>query len=428
MKRIIPLFFTLCVLFLCGFLSVGAEEDAPALAQVEHVTSTLTDETTVTLQWQAVPDATGYKVSWYNESKGKFKTILTTTATTGVIFSLDRGKTYQFRIRAFQKTESGNRWGAPSDICYAVTSPYALKKLRVGDLSQNTVTLHWNQAKGATHYEIYLYDREKKEFRLYGLSGHLQMTVKGLSPNRTYRFKVRPFRLEKSKYAPGPMSDEIRETTDTTGLPHTAWQAVKAYNRALNTAKGSASYQLKAKKTVEMKNFKVSRAAFSGTVDNLMRLFTGSRKKSYTIRNGKTADGAAASALLPPANKTLNLTPSDLKDYTAEKQAGGGYKLTLTLKEDVSLFENGKTSKPAILAKAAYYPRFEKLNTTPIKLQSGKVLYDAAVLTLTVDKSRRLQDLSVSVRAAMQLQCMAASVPFTASLVYNCSEHDVLTW
>ena len=427
MKRLFLLLLTVCALGLFA-PCVLAAEDAPALSQVATVTSSLSDNNIVTLQWQAVPDATGYRVTCYNETKGKYKTLLTTTATTGVIPGLERGKTYRFHVRAFQKTEDGTRWGAPSDDVYAVTAPYALKKLRVGDLSTDTVTLRWKAAKGATHYEIYVYDKEKRDFRLYGLSGHDRMTVRNLRPNRTYRFKVRPFRLEKGKYAPGPLSDEIRETTDTNGLPHTAWQAVKAYNRALGLAKGGATYQLTAKKTVKMEQYKVSRAAFSGTVDNLMRLFSGSRKKSYKIQNGKTADGATARALLPPANKTVALQPSDLKTYAAEKNKDGGYTLTITLKEDVSLFENGKTGKPATLAKAAYYPRFEKLNTTPIKLQSGKVLFDAATLVLTVDNQRRPVDLASSVRAAMRLGCTAASVSFDASLVYNCKEHYSLRW
>lgn len=425
MKRMITLLCALCLLLFC-LQPAAAADETPPLAQVQSLTSTLSDDTTVTLQWAEVPDATGYKVYCFNEEADKFKTVLTTTATLGVVPQLQRGKTYRFRVRAFQKTETGNRWGDNSEECYAVTAPYALKNLRVRDVTTDTVTLQWKAASGATHYEIYLYDKEKKEFRLYGLSGHNQMTVRRLDANRTYRFKVRPFRLEKGKYAPGPLSDAIRETTDTNGLPHTAWQAVKAYSRALNAAKGSASYQLAAKKTVKMENYKVSRAAFSGTVDNLMRLFSGTRKKSYTVKNGKTADGLTALSLLPPANKTLTLTPADIKTYTAEKQKGGGYKLTLTLKEDVSLFENGKTSKPATLAKATYYPRFEKLDTTPIKLQSGKVLYDAATLVLTVDKQHLLQSLSTSVRAAMRLGCTAASVSFDAAIVYTCAEQYVL--
>ena len=236
-----------------------------------------------------------------------------------------------------------------------------------------TVTLSWKATKGATHYEVFLYDDAKEDFRLYGLSGYLQMTVKNLSPNSAYRFKVRPFRLDKGKYAAGEMSGELSETTDTNGLPHTEWQAVKAYNAALNAAKSGGSYRLTQKKTVKTTKHSVSRAAFDGTADNLMRLFSGSRTRRYTLKNGKTADGDTALSLLPPFGKTLALTPNDLKSFTAEKKEGGGYVLTLTLNEDVSLFENGKTSRPQVLSKATDYLRFEKLDTTPIRLTSGKV-------------------------------------------------------
>ena len=146
MKRLFLLLFCVCALWLFALFAFA--EEAPALAQVEHVASTLSDDTVVTLQWEAVEDATGYKVTLYNEEADKFKTILTTTATLGVIPGLERGKTYRFRVRAFQKTEAGNRWGAPSIDVYAVTAPYALKKLRVADLSTDTVTLRWKVTTG----------------------------------------------------------------------------------------------------------------------------------------------------------------------------------------------------------------------------------------------------------------------------------------
>ena len=153
-----------------------------------------------------------------------------------------------------------------------------------------------------------------------------------------------------------------------------------------------------------------------------MRLFSGSRTRRYTLKNGKTSDGDTALSLLPPFGKTLALTPSDLKSFTAEKKEGGGYVLTLTLNEDVSLFENGKTSRPQVLSKATDYLRFEKLDTTPIRLTSGKVFYDAATLELTLDRSHEMTALKTRVRAALQLDCYAASVPFTAAVAYDCKE------
>ena len=425
MNRIIC-FFCAALLLLGCVVPALASQQAPQLGAVGPVTTSMLDETTVSLQWDAVPGATGYKVCGYNEDADRFKTLVTTTATTAVVFSLARAQTHRFRVRAFQKTEEGNVWGDYSPDAYAVTPPGKLRRLQVKDVTFDTVTLGWKQAKGATHYEIYLFDEEKQDFRLYGLSGHLQMTVRKLEKNRTYRFRVRPFRLDKGKYAPGELSGEISETTDTTGLPHTAWQAVNAYNRALNAAKSNDSFQLTHKKTIKVTDHSVSREAFRGTVKNLMQLFTGSRTRRYTVKNGKTADGTTALQLLPPAGKQLALTPDDLKSYAAEKTEDGGYTLSLTLNEDVSLFENGETSRPPLLSKATGWLRFEKLDTTPIHLQSGKVFYDGAVLRLTVDKAGRLLSLKTRVRAALKLNCTAASVPFDAAIAYHCTEQYTL--
>ncbi len=421
MKRILCLAFVLLLVGTCLWPAAAAAEP-PALGQVQNVTTALEDETTVSLQWEAVDGATGYKVASFNDQTGKYKTLVTTTATRAVLFSLERGKTYRFRVRAFQKGANDVLWGEPSRDVYAATAPAPLKGLYIKDISRTSVTLGWQTARGATHYEVYLFDDTKGSFRLYGLSGHRQMTVKNLEPDRLYRFRVRPFRLDKGKYASAADAAEIEETTDTAGLPHTLWQACKAYCSALNIAKLSAAGQLTHKKTVRTTKHSVSRAAFDGTVENLMRLFSGSRTKKYTLTKGKTADGVTAESLLPPAGKLVTLTPDDVKTFSAEKTADGGYTLTLTLNEDVSLFENGKTSRPKTLSKATGWLRFEKLDTTPIRLQSGKVFYDGAVLTLTTDAKRRMTALTTRVRAALKLDCYAASVAFDAAIAYDCKE------
>ena len=422
MKRIISILFALLCVCGCLRFAAAAAEEPPAVGQVQDVTTTLEDETTVSLQWSAVPEATGYKVAYYNEKTDKYKTLVTTTATRALLFSLERGKTYRLRVRAFRKDGGNVVWGEPSADAYAATAPGALRGLHVKDVSRTTVTLGWKQTKGATHYEVYLFDDAKGSFRLYGLSGHLQMTVKNLQPDRLYRFRVRPFRLDKGKYAPAPDAGETEETTDTDGLPHTVWQACKAYGAALNAAKHGGTYQLTRKKTVQTEKHSVSRAAFDGTVQNLMHLFSGSQTKKYSVKNGKAADGTAAASLLPPTGRDVSLTPNDVKRFSVEENRDGGYTLTLTLNEDVSLYEDGKTSRPTTLSRATGWLRFEKLDTTPIRLQSGKVFYDGAVLKLTLDQKGRAAALTTRVRAALKLDCYAASVAFDAAIAYDCKE------
>ena len=212
MNRILCIIFALLLTAGCMIPAIAAAEP-PAIGQVTDLTATLEDETTVSLQWSAVEGATGYRVAYFNEKTERYKAMVTTTATQAVLFSLDRGKTYRLRVRAFHKENGVVTWGEPSADVYAATAPGGLRGLYIKDLSKTTVTLGWKQTKGATHYEVYLFDDTKQSFRLYGLSGHLQMTVKNLQPNRLYRFRVRPFRLDKGKYAPSPDAAEIEETT-----------------------------------------------------------------------------------------------------------------------------------------------------------------------------------------------------------------------
>ena len=136
--------FLLSLLLLCaGVTPAFAAAEETALGQVQNVTTSLEDGTNVALQWDAVPDATGYKVQLFRENSGKYKTVVTTTATKAAVISLDKGKTWRFRVRAFHKEDGVVTWGEPSADAFAVTAPGKLKGLTVSDLSKETVTLSW---------------------------------------------------------------------------------------------------------------------------------------------------------------------------------------------------------------------------------------------------------------------------------------------
>ena len=63
--------FLLSLLLLCaGVTPAFAASEETALGQVQNVTTSLEDGTNVALQWDAVPDATGYKVQLFRENSG----------------------------------------------------------------------------------------------------------------------------------------------------------------------------------------------------------------------------------------------------------------------------------------------------------------------------------------------------------------------
>ena len=158
--------------------------------KTSKVTATQTTDS-ITLQWNKVKYATGYRVFLYNTKTGKFEKIKTLTSNKYTIKKLKAGTTYKFAVKAYTKTDSDETiWAKEYTVFTTATKP---KNLTVkATAGSKKVSLSWNEVKGATGYQVYI-QAPGEDFERIKDTKNTNHTVKKLKRGVTYKFRVRAY-------------------------------------------------------------------------------------------------------------------------------------------------------------------------------------------------------------------------------------------
>ncbi|MCH5320827.1 MAG: fibronectin type III domain-containing protein [Eubacterium sp.] len=183
-------------------------------ANVSGLTATGADSKSITVSWNPVSDATGYRVDVYKD--GAYSYCGITSGTTYTISGLTDCTGYKIRVKAY-KTVSGknyysNIWAGTSYATRAVR----VSNFRASSINSNSITLVWNQRAGATGYRVYIYDTAQKKDVLYkDISGasNTSVTVTNLSSNTTYQFKIYAYLTYEGKTYNGYCSEALSVST-----------------------------------------------------------------------------------------------------------------------------------------------------------------------------------------------------------------------
>ena len=188
-----------------GYASKAIYQDAPNTS----ASSPAFDRITVT--WNAVPNAGGYEVYQATQKNGTYSRIYTASSGGTVSYTktkLTYGKTYYYKVRAFVKAGAVNLYGDESAVCSAAPVLGA-PSISLAATSFTSIRASWKVVGGASGYQVW-YATQK--FGTYSLkytssSGSAgSWTKNGLTPDKTYYYKVRAFRLENGVKVYGPDS------------------------------------------------------------------------------------------------------------------------------------------------------------------------------------------------------------------------------
>ncbi len=154
------------------------------------------DSKKVSLQWDEIAGADGYKIYQYDADTGKYQCIKTITdpATTAFSKKMKQASSYSFKVRAFVNGEDGNKtYGKYSAVINAVIPPNTIKGLKIQSEGVK-ITLSWKEVKNADGYQVF---RSKKKNGTYS---RMKTVKKGSSDvvikqagNQKYYYKVRAF-------------------------------------------------------------------------------------------------------------------------------------------------------------------------------------------------------------------------------------------
>lgn len=156
-----------------------------------------TDESTdkITLSWEKVKGAKGYRVYSYDTVKKVYKSLKTLTGTSYTISKLEAGTDYAFSVRAYGKADGETIWGSHS-IVKTATVPATVKISSVSSGSAGKVTVKWS-ATTATGYEIYMAtgkDGQYKKIKTVTKNTTTSYTKSSLKTGTSYGFIVRSYK------------------------------------------------------------------------------------------------------------------------------------------------------------------------------------------------------------------------------------------
>lgn len=229
-----------------GTATTSLSTYAAGLNQVTGLSVVERDEDELTLKWKKVAGADGYLLYRYNTSAKKWQKIKTTSKTRYEVEHLKAGTKYHFTVRAYDKTKSGVTYYGPyAATLTTYTAPDEVDNLSVTKTTQTSVSLKWSKAKGASKYQVYLYDSAARKYVRKATVSGTSATISGLKSGVTYKFKVRAYKAVGNTKYYGDFSDSRK--AKTTGKSTTASTskgyigAAKAKSIALKHAALSAS-------------------------------------------------------------------------------------------------------------------------------------------------------------------------------------------
>ncbi len=153
------------------------------------------DNDSITLTWNKVTGAKGYKVYSYNPETKKYKALKTVSATSYTINKLESATDYSYSVRAYAKVSGETLWGNHSLINTA-TTPDTVKLVSVKAKDATKAVLKWNLIP-ADGYEIYMAQGKTgkyKKVKTITKGETVTYTKSSLKSGNTYYFYVKAYK------------------------------------------------------------------------------------------------------------------------------------------------------------------------------------------------------------------------------------------
>lgn len=164
-------------------------------------------KTSVKLSWTKAQGADRYIVRLYNSKTDSYEDVAKVKGTSYTVKNLSSGKKYKLAVRVCVE-ENGNVYRGDNSKLTVITLPGKLKNLRASTVKDTSVKLKWTAMDIAEKYEVQI-SSDGKEWKKYAEVKSNYCTVKKLSANKRYYFRVRAL----SEYGKGSFSDKKAVTT-----------------------------------------------------------------------------------------------------------------------------------------------------------------------------------------------------------------------
>ena len=297
----------------------------PAFAALGSVTKLSAKNVTsesVTLSWNKVSGADGYRVYRYSYDNRKWSAVKKTTAVSFTDKAMKPGKRYAYRVRAYETTNYKTVYGSYSSNVYVNVPPEKVNGVGTYDVTSDSITLKWNKAEGATGYIVYMYNSSTGKYIRLGVTAKNSYKAEKVKSVVGARFRVRSYTKINKTYVYGEYSDLYTNKIALSNIRNAKVSSVKAnsYKISWSAVKGAEAYQVVRydavnKKWKYIKKVTSASAAFKGIDEGEKAVY---RVRAYAQQNGKNVYGNYSSNINAT---TLPAMPNNLK-VSANKYNG----------------------------------------------------------------------------------------------------------
>ena len=179
------------------------------------------NSTTVTVSWNAVSGATGYKVYYSSSGSGSGNLEGSPSTTSFESTGNSTTGTHYFRVSAENSVGEGSpsSWVSVGPVSGGGgTAPSAPTGVKATAQSSSSIRIQWNSVSGATGYYIYRSPTASGTYAQVGTESSTSYTNTGLSANTTYYYKVAAY----NGNGEGSQSSYDYATTQSSGGGNTA--------------------------------------------------------------------------------------------------------------------------------------------------------------------------------------------------------------
>lgn len=168
-------------------------------AQVTNVNVDGQSATGISLSWDEVEGADGYRICRYDSDTEAFEEVATVgaDATSYEVAGLTSASEYRFKVCASKTIGEKTYWGANSEEAIGVTKPDKVAALNVDAYESTAIDLSWKKVARASGYQLYRLNEETGKYvKIATIKGgsNVTYTDSGLAAAKTYSYKVRAYK------------------------------------------------------------------------------------------------------------------------------------------------------------------------------------------------------------------------------------------
>lgn len=170
--------------------------------EVKNIGVISQNDTQISLKWDKVTRATGYRIYIYNELKDSYDYYDYTETNSIVLKNLKSATTYKIRVRAYKQVDDAKVLGPnPKDFIETFTKPGEVTNLIKTNITLSSIKLSWDNMSDIAEYELYMYNDITKTYEFKDKVLSTSYSLSNIEPDKEYRFRIRAYiNIDKKPY------------------------------------------------------------------------------------------------------------------------------------------------------------------------------------------------------------------------------------